>query len=584
MKYNLRKFNTAVQKYKQLLKETKKKSFLINIKQMNKKAFFSIPALSMALHELDNEIFLCMYGKNDDSLKVLKEIWACTDKKKKKALDEFINLFSKLAKQDTSYLFTPPDISLETNSEGFTGNIKLPFLTDWFKEYRQKELAQTCKIIWKDVFAIKKNEKIGCGLPLLRKKKELGLPLEDYLDAYAICWSMIQTIKNQCKDISLGSSTSKSSMLAKSEKISELRATLLGCELEKNIHEPIFKKFKNASSLFKINRLRISDATFFIAAKGYPGKHIFGEKIGYPTKNKKSRWNSPGMMIFKLDFYPQTALEQRPPLSRVGFTETLPIDVFIQTSKINWNKMRQRNHVIQKITQMSEKIIVKGKKSGSYTTDLEIGLMKKNGKQRFVRRADGDARYKINPEYLKETRIKAGMMANIPSGEMFVTPEYTKGTFIGDVVISIDQSYMLSSKDPLIIKATGNKYSILKGPKKILKELSKKKRESWKGILEQEKNKSIPKQIIEIKKDNFNNIGEFAINTNPKAELCNYLIVNEKIANMIHIALGSGFEPDRATDYHTDIVIDAMQQKLDIYGIDKKGNLNWIMKNGKSVV
>ena len=86
-----------------------------------------------------------------------------------------------------------------------------------------------------------------------------------------------------------------------------------------------------------------------------------------------------------------------------------------------------------------------------------------------------------------------------------------------------------------------------------------------------------------MRKSNFNKIGEFAINTNPKAKLCDYLIVNEKIARMIHIALGSGFEPDRATDYHTDIVIDSPRQKLDIYGIDNDGNEHWIIKKGEFV-
>ena len=101
-------------------------------------------------------------------------------------------------------------------------------------------------------------------------------------------------------------------------------------------------------------------------------------------------------------------------------------------------------------------------------------------------------------------------------------------------------------------------------------------------LLKQEKHKALPKNIIKMKKDNFNKIGEFAINTNPKARLCNYLIVNEKIAGMIHIALGSGFEDDRATVYHYDVVINAKEQKLDIYGLKGKNKL-WMMKKGKLV-
>ena len=53
---------------------------------------------------------------------------------------------------------------------------------------------------------------------------------------------------------------------------------------------------------------------------------------------------------------------------------------------------------------------------------------------------------------------------------------------------------------------------------------------------------------------------------------------------MIHVAFGSGFEPDTATEYHMDVVIDSPRQKLDIYGIDSKNNKHWIIKNGSFVL
>ena len=62
------------------------------------------------------------------------------------------------------------------------------------------------------------------------------------------------------------------------------------------------------------------------------------------------------------------------------------------------------------------------------------------------------------------------------------------------------------------------------------------------------------------------------------------LIVNEKIARMIHVALGSGFEPDKKTAYHWDIVVDSPRQKLDIYGVDDKKKINWVIKKGKLLV
>jgi len=229
-------------------------------------------------------------------------------------------------------------------------------------------------------------------------------------------------------------------------------------------------------------------------------------------------------------------------------------------------------------------IKIKGEKIDGYQTNFEVGLVKEDKVHRWVRTSDTDVREKINSEFLERTGVKAGTMANLPGGEAFTTPEYVKGTIVGDVVISIDQSYLLSDKEPLVIESNGKEYKIVSGPKDIIEKLERKKKEAWEMILNQERFKSLPQDIIDLKKKNCNMINEFAINTNPKAKLCDYLIVNEKIARMIHIALGSGFEPDRASEYHTDIVINSPRQKMDIYGIDDSGNEHWIIKKGEFVV
>ena len=259
------------------------------------------------------------------------------------------------------------------------------------------------------------------------------------------------------------------------------------------------------------------------------------------------------------------------------------MEFLIESCKIGWVKMRGRNWKVKGVLDKCEVVKVSGKIFNGLKTNLEIGLVKKNGERRWVRTSDTDVRGKINKYYLKMTGIRAGNMANIPGGEAFTTPEYVKGTFLGDVVIEIDQSYRLSGKNPLVIEAYGGSYKIISGPKDIIKKLEKKKKESYEMIKTMEENKSAPKELIELKKKNFPRIGEFAINTNPNARLCDYLIVNEKIARMIHIAMGSGFEPDRATDYHTDVVINSPRQKLDVYGIDENGNEHWIIKKGEFV-
>ena len=187
----------------------------------------------------------------------------------------------------------------------------------------------------------------------------------------------------------------------------------------------------------------------------------------------------------------------------------------------------------------------------------------------------------IRKDFYKRTGKYAGTSGNIPSGEAFVTPESVEGTFIGDVVVNIDRSYQLDEKNPLVIRCSGNEWRAVSGPRKILSALRVRMEEAHKGLLIQERNRSLPKAIINLKKNNFRNIGEFAINTNPRAELCDYLIVNEKIVGMIHLALGSGFDADRSTVYHYDIVINAPRQKLNSYAVDKQGKKRWIHKNGK---
>ena len=479
-------------------------------------------------------------------------------------------------------LFEEPFI-LEAKENGFAGSFNLNYRNDWFKGYREGELKETCTKIWNEVYNLKDNEKVSIGFALIQKDEMLGHPLEDYLDSYAICMNMVLACKDGAK-ITMAASTQRSSMLARGENISELRTVLSGCELCKDADEEIFKKYKKISELLNLSRIKPVDASFFVAGKGYHGKHVFGEVVGYPSLNKKTRWQSPGQMVYKLDFYPQTALDDRDPIARVGFTETLPIDIFIETCDIDWKKMRGRNRKIKEIEDRCKLIKVVGEEINGLKTDFEVGLIRKDGTHRWVRTSDTDIRAKINSEYLKMTGIKGGNMANLPGGEAFVTPEYVKGKVVGDVVISIDQSYRLSEKEPFVIEADGYGYKVISGPKEIVKKFEEKKKEAWEGIVNQEKHKSLPQDLIDMKKRNFNMINEFAINTNPSAKLCDYLIVNEKIARMIHVAMGSGFEPDRATDYHTDVVINSPRQKLDVYGIDENGNEHWIIKKGEFVV
>ncbi|MBI2657072.1 hypothetical protein HYX08_00070 [Candidatus Woesearchaeota archaeon] len=585
MKYDEKAFNSAVSDYKKLLRDAKGNFFIV-FDIRDRDAFYSVAPLSRALHDLGNDVSCIGINRKSEALDAVKDVWNAFEQRKTspnektKALVEFISEVDKKANGEFIKIFKKPEFLLEAKEKNFSGPVELPFHTEWIREYRMGELMQTSDILWRDVYALKKGERVGIGFTLIPAKNLMGHPLEDYLDSYSIIWAMAQSASKTAEP-SMNAYTFRGSMLEKSEITSDLRATLLGCELEKEIDEEPFKKYKKLSGLFNLGRIKPIDLSFSIHGKGYQGKHLFGEVIGYPSPNKKTRWQTPGQMVYKLDFYPQTRFDERDPLARVAFTETIPIDIFIETNLVDWADIRSRNQKIKDIMDKCDVIHVEGKLKEKYTTKLEVGLVKKDGSRRWVRRSDTDVREKINKTYLQMTGIKAGCMGNIPGGEAFVTPEYMKGIFVGDVVVHVDQSYQLDEKKPMAVECYGDHYKIIDGPKEIIEKISRRKSEAMKMLLEAEKNKSLPQEIINLKKKNFERIGEFAINTNPKARLCEYLIVNEKIARMMHIALGSGFEPDRSTEYHMDIVFNAPRQKLDVYGIGKKGDKHWILKNGE---
>ena len=194
------------------------------------------------------------------------------------------------------------------------------------------------------------------------------------------------------------------------------------------------------------------------------------------------------------------------------------------------------------------------------------------------------AEFPLNYAQSRKHTLKRVTKSETELLEAFTTPTYVIGRIVGDVIINVDRSYRLDKDNLFIVEAEKNGYKLISAPKIVGDAFRKRKRDAWKTILEQEKNKSLDKEIIELKKRNFNHVGEFAINTSPSARLCDYLIVNEKIANMIHVAFGSGFEVDAATEYHMDVVIDSPRQKLDIYGVDKKKNRHWIIKSGAFVL
>jgi len=592
MKYSKKMFYDEVGYYtKKLNGKVKNKVSFVIVNLLSKDAFYSLAPLSRAIHNLKGDIHVVVIDRKSSTLEILKNAWVAYDDYKKgvetketRALLGFIASVNKrTGKNGFEEIFKEPEIILNSGENGFDGSLKLAYKCKWHKEYRWEKLLKAAGMIWKEGYSLKKNENASIGFVLVPAEKEIELPLEDYLDSFSIARALCISAKKLGAKVSLGASTDRSSVLEKPVRTAELLTTLRGCELEKNIDEEVFKKFREFSRLLKIERMEFPSASMGIHAKGYYGRHFFGEEIGYPSPNRRTRWSSPGQIMLKDIYSPQTAIDTRNPMMRYAITETLPIDIFIETCDVDYKKLRKSCKKIRDALKECGYVRVVGKKIDGYKTDFTVGLLKKGKAKEFII-SDSDVTSVIDREFYRKTGIKGGMYANFPSGEAFITPENMNGIMVGDVVINIDRSYVMPKKSPIVVSFDENGYKVLKAHPKILRVMKKEKKDAKQRIIDYEKNKSLPNEIIRIYKRNFNNIGEFAINTNPKAKLCNYLIVNEKIARMIHVALGSGFEADRKTTYHWDIVVNSPKQKLDIYGIDKKKKLHWVIKKGEFVV
>ncbi len=595
MRYNQKEFNNAVKYYKAKLKGKLKKGKLCALESelKNEKAFFSIAPLSQAVHELDADLSVFVIQGESQTIKVLRDVYSTFEElkigkenTKTIALKAFIDsVNAKTKSREFKKIFARPDLWLKATKKSFAAKgISLDFKTAWFKRFKWKQLLQTANKIWTQGYGTKKSETISIAFELMPKPKDLELPMQDYLDSYAIAYTMALGAKKLAKKVSMGASTTRMSQLEPMPRLDDLAATIIGCEYEKNISEPWLKKFKKLSQLLKINRLKTTNISFGIHGKGYGGKHFFGSKIGYPTPNKKSRWQGPGQMFLKPWWLTQTKMDPRPAKRRHAITETLPIENFVATCNIDYFAMRKRDEKVRDTLKKCKTLFVEGMPVKGGQTKLKLDLSHIYYNKSPVLTSD----IEVNPitpgEAAKIFKVKAGRYGNFPGGEVFITPHKMDGTFIGDVVIAIDQSYIIDKNNPLVVSVKNGTYKILSGPKNVLKAFAKRKKESWKMIKEYEKTGALPKSEIASYKRNFNRVGEFAVNTNPKARLSRYLIETEKLAKMMHIALGAGYEPGRETTYHCDIVINNPRQKMNIHGIDAKGKEHWIIKKGKFVV
>jgi hypothetical protein len=428
----------------------------------------------------------------------------------------------------------------------------------------EEEIENVCFEIIRTGFNLPRGGDTLLILPNIPPESHRKKPKEEYLQAYIQAFKYEEIAYKKGRIASILTLNTKEHPNEVADEIWSTTQAFWGIELSKKVPQDPFKRYRmfSGESGF-IYRAQIPHAILIFKGEGYLGKDIFGEIIGYPTPNLETKWTSAFQLISKFDWYPQKKHDDRDPLVRVGLQEILPISTFLRVNGIDYKKMRKRNAIIKEALNKAEKIEVLGKpiNGNGVFTKLTVSLGR-----RELRTSDAEA-------------IWPGMFANFPGGEVYFTPSTIDGTFVVDETINIDQSYILES--PLFIKIENGRYTEITGNQQLLNIISNEKEKAKQRIIHLEEKQSLPSETLQLYEDNFDRIGEVGIGTNSNAQLpSNYLIEAEKADRTMHLALGSGYESDRATVYHWDAVA-GNKQKLTVTAFTSDGKETPILIDGE---
>ncbi|MCX6802690.1 MAG: hypothetical protein NT067_06290 [Candidatus Diapherotrites archaeon] len=260
MKYKLADYAKAAAEYRNALKFLAKKTILVEFPYSNKKAYYSLAPLSNALHELGADLSVTLHEGKSQNLEILCNFWnAFRDMEEgiktpeAAALGAFIAEAEKKAgKGKIRENMRPPDALISAEKECFVvetaaGLFPLEFKEKWFKERGKKGLMAAAKRIIVDGFALKKSEKFSVGFEIIPKKKDLELPLDDYLDNFAIAMAMVGEAKKRGTRVVMGAGTGRKSKLDPMNRIAEIKSIIAGCEHDRKVKEPVFQKYSALS-------------------------------------------------------------------------------------------------------------------------------------------------------------------------------------------------------------------------------------------------------------------------------------------------------------------------------------------------
>jgi leucyl aminopeptidase (aminopeptidase T) len=230
-------------------------------------------------------------------------------------------------------------------------------------------------------------------------------------------------------------------------------------------------------------------------------------------------------------------------------------DMFCRTVPIDYTKLRADCAKVIRMMSTGAKVRV----TAPGGTDIVIGM---KGRKPFS--DDGDFR-------------KPGLAGNIPSGEVYVSPELgtAAGTIAFDGSIVLHQGEIVI-KRPIMTEVKGGFItSISGGPeaRKLAESVKLGERKARDGG----KDGTIRSNKVNDYARNAKSIGELGIGLNRKAKIIANMLEDEKVYGTCHFAVGSNYDNDADALIH----LDGLVKRPDITVIDRTGKERPLMENGR---
>jgi leucyl aminopeptidase (aminopeptidase T) len=328
------------------------------------------------------------------------------------------------------------------------------------------------------------------------------------------------------------------------KEVTEMSMALFDSALEKKASPSlIFQKTKGQFDFAEeevIKAISASPEVVLSISEDKLGKDRFGMKHGYKGKHRYDH-------IF-------TKLYEEKHI-RGFWSPGITNDMFRRTVPIDYSQLRSDCKRVIKM--MSSGVSARVTAPGG--TDLVIGT---RGRKPFA--DDGDFR-------------KRGQAGNVPSGEVYISPELGTATgtiaFDGSIVlhegeIVIKKPIMAEIRNGFITSITGG--SEARKLEESVRLGERKAREGGKdGTIRPEKVASYSK--------NARSIGELGIGLNRKAKIVANMLEDEKVYGTCHFAVGSNYDNDAEALIHLDGIV----KRPDIMIIDRWGKEKLMMENGR---